>query len=640
MKKYVLLLFILVNISFANAQNLVLGFSNPNEILNLNSGVFAYDTVFLFNNAELNISNNTQFTVNNIIALLGSSKLKVTNSNFQVNKIFSTQDSSVANLSDTISLACNLYVSENSKLIIDNATISIPMTYKSEFGWWAFDNSSFEISNSDIYLASGSLQGSFSDSACFTQYNNTFTSAILPMTFGIGGNSQISIDSCYGGMEFVIAENADVNIQSSELFMIWYTFENGDTANYSYPAANSSAFPLSSNIIGSYQFSNLSPNVKGVDFKVSIQNTDGVFWGILSKKNSDILLNNSFLMACGFYFGGNNADTANGFINNQLYTSFTAPYTDRSFSVNNTTIRAWNFYPSDTIEIVIDSCIYGESLGFGNSVTKVYNSTCDGSGGYFGGNQNSKSYVYSSKIIRSTGSAQILNFQDNAKAWFHNSTVNGDIVISSNTQLFFGNTVFNSNPSVKNNAYFAQAYVDSVNDGYIDSTIIISGIIQDINGTINNSKINRYLIEYSLPDSSGMTSILDSSSSSISIINNELARWNTNELSSADYLLWLTIYVDGNHAIKCCRDIKLLENTDFKEYGTYGKIKIYPNPTNGGIFIEADNIKNISISDCKGVIIYNSSKAKINIEEFYEGMYLVRIETKDKVYVRKLILEK
>ncbi len=98
MKTILITILILLNIHFVQSQNLVVGYSNPNEILNVNSGSFNYDTVFVINNATLNISNQTQFVVNNIIALIGTSKLNVENSYFEVNNIFSVQNNSIVNL--------------------------------------------------------------------------------------------------------------------------------------------------------------------------------------------------------------------------------------------------------------------------------------------------------------------------------------------------------------------------------------------------------------------------------------------------------------------------------------------------------------------------------------------------------------
>ena len=631
MRKITILLFILININFVNAQNLVVGFTDPNEILNLNSGSYAYDTVFLINNATLNITNQTQFIVNDVLATTGTSDLNVSNSLFEVNELFISKDSSTVHLSDTLTLACKIYVSNYSILNIDSATVSIPMTFKSELGWFGFNNSLFEITNSDFNLGTGALDGSFTDSANFIQTNNQFLSTMLPMTLGLAGNSVIIIDSCFGGMEFVIAENEDVTIQNSNFFMIWYTFSDGDTANYDYPPANSILIPGSSNITGSYQFSAVLPNVSGLDLDVSIQNTDGVYWGIISKKNSNVIVNNSSILACGFYFDGTTRDTASGFIDAQFYPSYSSPFLDRGFSINNTSVNAWNFYQSDTSEIIIDSCIYGESLGFGNGVTKLYNSTCDGTGGYLGGMDNSKTYVYSSQIIRQNGTAQIVNFKDSSIAWFYNSTITGNIVVSNDVQLFFGNTTFTSSPITNNNAYFAEVWIDTINNASINSTVSITGKVWGINGPSNNSMITRYVVEYSLPDSTGLTLITDSSAASFNIINNTLSNWNTQSLSVGNYLVWVTIYVDGDTAISCRREIFLDNNTGVNEEKDSRNISIYPNPATKQLTIQsASKIKSIKIYNLFGRLIKtvfsnNTLSQTINIENLTSGLYIVNV---------------
>ena len=638
MKKALLISLVLFNIQLVQSQNLVVGYLDPNEILNVNSGSFNYDTVFVINNATLNISNQTQFVVNNIIALLGTSELNVENSYFEVNNIFAATDTSTVNLKDSLNLACNFIILEYSTLNIDSATVEIPMTYKGEFGWNGFNNSNFNISNSDFDLGAGALGGSFSDSANFIQINNQFVSSTLPMTLALSGNSITSIDSCTGGMEFVINEHADVTIKNSIFFAIWFTFADGDTANYDYPPPNSVLFPGSSNITGTYQFSDILPNVSGIDFDVSIQNTDGAYWGIISQENSDVVVNNSFVAACGFYFDGTSSDTALGFIDAQYYTSYSSPFSDRGFSVNNTTVNAWNFYPTDTSEIIIDSCIYGESLGFANSVTKVYNSTCDGTGGYFGGMNNSKTYVYSSQIIRQSGTAQIVNFTDSSIAWFYNSKVTGDIVISNDVQLFFGNTEFTSNPIVNNNAYFAEAWADTTNNASVNSLVSITGKVWGINGALNNSKITRYVVEYSLPDSTGTTLIKDTSATSFNIINNTLSHWNTQSLSVGNYLVWLTIFIDGDTAISCRREVFLSNSTGVNEENISENISIYPNPSNGMITIDGNNILSIRIYNTEGKEIYRGNSSTFNFSKYQRGNYLVRIRTESGVLVKKLIL--
>ncbi len=639
MKKIILLILSLIISNITDAQNLIIGYFDPNETVSLNSGVYNYDTVYIFNHGELNLSNQVTFTANSIIALLGTSRLNVNNSHFTANNIFYMQDSSIANLSDTLNLPCSFFLTGSASVQIDSAVVNIPMTYKGQFGWAASGNAGFSITHSQCYLGVGALGGSFVDSSFFHQLNTDYFSAILPMTVGIAGNSSLIVDSCSGGMEFVISQSSVVSIHSSDLFVIWFTFADGDTANFSYPPVNSVSYPNASNIAGNYHFSDSLSGVTGVNFDVDITDADGVFWAIISKKNSSVVVNNSTLIACGFYFEGNNTNVANGLIDAQYYSGYQAPFSDRQFQVNNTTVEAWNFYPVDSSEIAIDSCIFGESIGFGNGITKVYNSTCDGSGGYFGGMNNSRTYVFNSQIIRIGGTQQIINFQDSAKAWFYHSTVSGTAVINNNVEMYYGNCQYDSIPVVNDNAFFAEAWLDSLGNSFVDTIINLSGKVRSIRGIQNNSSITRYLVQYSLSDSSSMTLIKDTSALSFDIIDNELAKWNTLGVSAGEYLLWLTIFVDGNLAISGTRSIILDNPTGVNiNYFTKG-IAIYPNPAKNKITIKGEDIISIKIFDVNGKEIYSGNASEIDLENNRSGIYFVYILTEKDLLIKKLIVE-
>ncbi len=639
MKKTALLIIVLISFYFTEAQNLVVGFTNPNEVVSLNSGTYSYDTVYIFNNGELNLSNQVEFAVNGIVALLGTSKLNVENSHFTAKNIFYMQDSATAKLSDTLDLPCSFFLTGNASVQIDSAVVNIPMTYKGQYRWVASGNAGISLNHSQCYLGYGALGGSFVDSSFFSQKNTNYYSTILPMTVGIAGNSSLTVDSCSGGMEFVISENSVVSIHASDFFVIWFTFADGDTVNYSYPAANSIVFPNASNITGNYHFSDSLPNITGVGFSVDINDADGVFWGIISKANSNVIVNNSLLIACGFYFDGITVNTASGLIDSQSYTNYQVPFSDRYFQVNNTTVKAWNFYPADSSEIIIDSCVFGESIGFVNGITKVVNSTCDGTGGYFGGTNSSKTYVFDSQIIRTGGTQQIINFQDSAKAWFYNSTVSGAAIINNNVRMYYGNCQYDSIPVVNDNAYFAEAWIDSLNNGFVDSTVSIHGKIFGINGIINHSDITQYVIQYSLPDTTNLITIKDTSATLFNMVNTELANWNTQGITSGNYLLWLTIFVDGDSAISCKRNIFLDNNTGLYENNTFSGIILYPNPANTKLTIKGKDIISVVVVDINGKEIFKGNTSEITLDKNYSGLFFVKIETAEGRFVKKLIIE-
>ncbi len=639
-KSTVLVVLLVMNSFFVHGQNLLVGFSDPDEVITLTSGNFSYDTVFILNNGELNLSGSVNFTVRNLISVIGTGRLNVENSGFIAKNIFYMADSAEANLTGTVGLSCSIFLTGHSVLNIDSAIVNIPMTYKGQFSWAAAENAGINLSNSKCYLGAGALGGNFVDSSFFHQHKTDYISDILPMTMGIGGNSSLLVDSCSGGMEYVISQGSNVDINATDFIVVWYTFEQGDTVDYSYPPANSS-LSGASNITGDYYFADSISGVSGVDFTVHISNSDYIFWGIISKKLSSVTVNNSTLIASGFYFTDTSSSLAKGFFNSQYYEGFTAPFTDRLFQVNNSTVMAWNFYTDDTSRLVIDSSKFGEYVGFGNSVVKVLNSSCDGTGGYFGGTGLSQTYVYNSQITRTNGTQQIINFQQYARAWFYRSTITGSMVVNDNAEMYFANCLHDNEPVVNANGYFAEAWIDSITRAFVDTIVLITGKVYGINGQFNTSNINRYRIEYSLPDTSNMILIKDTSATSFNLFNQTLAEWNTHDLLPGKYLIWLTIYVDGNPAVSCSRGIYLDKTSYTRDNNHTGKVLIYPNPTGKLLMIKGDNIQAVYIYERNGrKVLETNGRATIDLGKLPGGVYFIKVKTARGIFGEKLVLRK
>jgi hypothetical protein len=72
--------------------------------------------------------------------------------------------------------------------------------------------------------------------------------------------------------------------------------------------------------------------------------------------------------------------------------------------------------------------------------------------------------------------------------------------------------------------------------------------------------------------------------------------------------------------------------------------KIYPNPASNFVNIETNNIVNIEISDVRGTKVYSSLINKgcnnINIDEFEEGVYFVKLIFDNGVKVQRFVIER
>lgn len=83
-------------------------------------------------------------------------------------------------------------------------------------------------------------------------------------------------------------------------------------------------------------------------------------------------------------------------------------------------------------------------------------------------------------------------------------------------------------------------------------------------------------------------------------------------------------------------------SVDIKNSSAYQNIKIYPNPTNGAIYINTDhlNIDKIQIFNTSGILVreYSTEQVSYNISNLVSGTYFIRIQTLDSgIFVKHLI---
>lgn len=80
-------------------------------------------------------------------------------------------------------------------------------------------------------------------------------------------------------------------------------------------------------------------------------------------------------------------------------------------------------------------------------------------------------------------------------------------------------------------------------------------------------------------------------------------------------------------------DVSIAENTT-------DDVTIYPNPTNGILNINAEAMKNITVINMAGQVVYEDNVDKdvetIDMSQFNTGIYMVRITTENDVIVRQV----
>ncbi|MBR5081354.1 MAG: T9SS type A sorting domain-containing protein [Bacteroidales bacterium] len=122
----------------------------------------------------------------------------------------------------------------------------------------------------------------------------------------------------------------------------------------------------------------------------------------------------------------------------------------------------------------------------------------------------------------------------------------------------------------------------------------------------------------------------------------ELA-FNTTGLDYGEYEALLHFEVNDHEDLELTIPINLkVGGTNVNEF-TEDQYKVYPNPTNGQIKIEAEGLKHITISNMLGQVVYDGNASSDTFEYDFDkhnaGLYFIRIETTNGVTEKKITVE-
>jgi polyhydroxybutyrate depolymerase len=85
------------------------------------------------------------------------------------------------------------------------------------------------------------------------------------------------------------------------------------------------------------------------------------------------------------------------------------------------------------------------------------------------------------------------------------------------------------------------------------------------------------------------------------------------------------------------RKYKLNTLTSLEGHSGDLHVLLYPNPANGVLYVQADQLTNIVITDMSGRVVLSSGSAALDISALSAGPYLVKVETVKGVKTCKLL---
>ncbi|MBN2325040.1 MAG: hypothetical protein JXQ30_15025 [Spirochaetes bacterium] len=202
-------------------------------------------------------------------------------------------------------------------------------------------------------------------------------------TFGIQNNGALRLAGCENTGEIIVYRGATVSAQDCKSLLLWLNLERGFDAELSLPDGSR---------IGRL----ILPKKLGREIEIS--NCTGVLWGVIAESGSSLTVRESRLRAVGLHFTKDAFETVSGFENGATYPRLSHRSKNHELFFFDTKVDTWNFYASGRAKLEIRDSVFGESLSFGKSRISIYDSVCDGTGGYLGARDDSVTQFFRGEI--------------------------------------------------------------------------------------------------------------------------------------------------------------------------------------------------------------------------------------------------
>lgn len=531
----------------------------------------------------------------------------------------------------------DVYVFGNGKLLCDSSVLNFPQQYfyqrgiiTVQHGLAYFKDMSFNYSGMQHNLIVG-------DSAT-VGFENVHQADWT--TAGLYGKASLYIDGMNIGGEYILTDSSTAVYKNVDTLLLWHKFPMASQINHSFPQGDT---------VNNYFFSNVIPNVNGIDYTVFADSCHTVWWGVMPVNGSDVTINNSNIRAVGAWFTNGDSLNVNGIQNNTFYPNTTIPLTDRTLNLLNCFVQTWSFYVFDTSYVSIENCTLGEVGTQQTAKVLAQNMLLDGSGGYFWATDTSSVFaigVTAYSTVRSEKNGIFLLAYSQMPFAGPTATKSSVMISLQNTTAF--------EPIAYDGAVVWNQKIDYPSLAHTDSIIPIVGsawINQGPNGSFMD--FYSYSVFYKpLNDSIWTALVIDSTSE---VYHSNLANWNTFGLPSGIYQLRLLVKNDLGDSLDCMVNVNLVQGilTNLNNSTSEFDFIIMPNPSinNSVLNFELNKSENLTliVSDEFGKSMeifaskkYFQGKYSIDLDDFNlaSGIYFVSIKSEHFSKTKKLVIYK
>ncbi|MCK4226754.1 T9SS type A sorting domain-containing protein [candidate division WOR-3 bacterium] len=450
-----------------------------------------------------------------------------------------------------LNLSGHLYAQDLGLAIFrNNAHLHFNQYYVGQYFVWLVDSAKFETTDA-IVDANGVMHyAQIHDNCTYIATRTTFPDWTFRKIFD---KSTLILEDVYHVGDLMVNDSCFVHFTRCDTLMPWLETPDGSVIDIQFPDPDT---------VDHFEFSEAVPGVDGIGYTFVVDTCWRCWWSLETWPGCSVIVNNSQIRGSCLRIPGSDTFNVYGIADYNFHPDLTVPLGDRHLEYINTYVFWWNWYPMENTVFNIDSCVFGEMIGRGNS--KTYATRCTHDGATISLSVEDTAFV---SFVDGVGQAFVSSW-DKATLLLVNTSIiplwpyQSTNIAHGHSYLLAVNSYFEYTPEAMDTALVMVTAIDSPPVGIIDSIIDIYGSAWIDVGPLNSITFDRYRL-YWTPDGGSNWTLIEESTSQV--IDSILGIWNTSGMSEGEYDLRLTIWDNVGDSLTAFGDMTLMSSGIEKE---------------------------------------------------------------------------
>jgi hypothetical protein len=438
--------------------------------------------------------------------------------------------------------------------------------------------------------------------------------------------------------EFVIFDSCHVTLTDCDSVLPWLHFPDGSTADLALAEPDTT--------ILHWELNDSTPGVSGIRYSLTLDTVAHVLWGCFPLPGSNVTFRDSRLRITGLIIPGSDSLTIAGLVNNQHYADYTLPLADRTYRLINTDLTTWNLYPSDSVQLVVNSSVFGELLAQGSCRATIQSSICDGTGGYIG-SESKATLLFLGSLINT----QVVSRDRSLMLGGLSSVFYGPVTSTDASAMLLLFCTTERDPVARDTSLLYICDYRIPDGATVEADLAIIGTADIRPGPFNPASFASYRFSYASADSQTVWHPIGTTHVR-AVVDDTLETWDTHGLEPGGYVLKLTLYNSYGDSLEPVKGVNLgyagIADRTTPDAARL-TLEATPNPCRGPVTITVSPAPNpqspppiLRIFDATGCLVrtlgIRNSSFVIDLSSFPPGVYVVALESGNRRICRKLVV--